>query len=85
MKGINRLLEQFMVDRLENMLPPATVVIQKGRPKNTKREKMGIEHIDDQIEKEGASTNKKKGSNLENRISKRQKVTKEIPISANLC
>ena len=37
---------------VESALPPATVISQKGRPKSTKREKLGIEHEDHAIKQE---------------------------------
>ncbi|KAG2198381.1 hypothetical protein INT47_009786 [Mucor saturninus] len=36
---------------IETALSPATVVTQKGRPRSTKREKLGLEHEDDAIKK----------------------------------
>lgn len=46
LKSIEKLIQDFSKDRLESALPPKTVVAQKGRPKSTKREKLGNEHED---------------------------------------
>ncbi|KAG2230524.1 hypothetical protein INT48_001176 [Thamnidium elegans] len=47
LSGIDNLTRNFLNDRLESILPPKVVVIQKGRPKNTKRNKLALEEDDD--------------------------------------
>jgi hypothetical protein len=64
LRDVDVLIKKFSEDRLENILPPKVVVIQKGRPKNTKRNKLGIEYEDEKIKleqkKERISVNKKR-------------------------
>ncbi|KAG2232879.1 hypothetical protein BDF21DRAFT_469289 [Thamnidium elegans] len=52
LNGIDNLIRKFSNDRLESILPPKVVVTQKGRPKNTKRNKLGIEHENEEIKLE---------------------------------
>lgn len=42
-------MQKYEKDCLEDILLLATVVVQKGRPKGTKRDKLGVEHEDDKI------------------------------------
>ncbi|KAG2193119.1 hypothetical protein INT47_003110 [Mucor saturninus] len=49
-KRIDALYDELVgKSSVESAIPPATVISQKGRPKSTKREKLGIEHEDHAI------------------------------------
>lgn len=87
LKGIDALIKTFSKDRLEDVLPPKTVVIQKGRPKNTKREKLGIEHEDIKIKQERSQNKKEKRKVVDDfddvniNTVKKKKTKKTVPIN----
>ena len=49
LNDIKSLIEKYSNDRLSNVIAPALVVVQKGRSKNTKREKIALEHQADAL------------------------------------
>lgn len=61
LERINTVLDPEKTQSLEKVLPPSIVVTQKGRPKNTKREKIGLEHVYDNLD--GQINKKAKNNN----------------------
>lgn len=59
LKHLNGVLKIFSDDQLENVLPLKFVVLQKGRPKSTKRNKLGIEYENKKIKLEPKNENNK--------------------------
>lgn len=78
LNAVNGLIEKFSSDRLNDIIPPALVIAQKGRMKNTKREKIALEHQADNLKVE-MKTEKRKNKEAEKLIMKKRKVEKKTP------
>ena len=74
-KDMDALIQKYSVDRLETVLAPSIVEIQKGRPKGTKRNKLGVEHEDEKISIEQKNAKKMKQETIKVEKQKKTKTT----------
>lgn len=80
-KDMDALISKYSNDRLENTLAPKIVEIQKGRPKGTKRNKLGVEHEDEKIssEQKNAKKIKQEQKKVENNKTQKNKPSLRKP------
>ena len=71
---LGAIFKKISKDRLEDIMPPATVIIQKGRPKGTKRDKLGVEYEDKKIKEERKEEKKRRKIDNEG-VKKEKKLT----------
>lgn len=74
---LKELEDHFSADNLEETLPPKNVVASKGRPKNTRREKTGLEHEDCKITQEIKEEKKRKRNEKKEDIKTKQRKRNE--------
>lgn len=77
LNDINKLVEKYSNDRLNTAISPAVVLVQKGRNKSTKRDKIALEHQEDVLKKE-RKVEKRKQKNEEEEKKQMKKAKKEI-------
>ncbi|KAG2201556.1 hypothetical protein INT47_007433, partial [Mucor saturninus] len=81
LKDMDALILKYSTDRLDTALAPEIVEIQKGRPKGTKRNKLGVEHEDEKIciEQKNSKKIKQEQKKVENDKSQKNKPSLRKP------
>ena len=82
-KSLDKIIELLGSERLGDALEPATVVIQRDKPKSTKREKIALKYFDEKIKIERKEEKKEKRKKKNWRKSFRDKHQEQIKKAKN--